>query len=234
MDIYIYTHLHIYTHICCLVAESCPTLCNRMTAAHQMSLGFTVSRNLLRLTSIESMMPQNPLSLCRSLLLLPSIFLSIRVFFSELALGIWWPEYWSFIFSISPSNEYSGLISFRIDQFDLLAFQGTLKSILLHHSSKASVLQHSAFIVVQLSHTYMTTRIKHSFDYTDLCWHIHIYLGMYMYMDMLMHMNMYVYNNTPYLLCRTGPNYLVLITISKAFLIYILKILTTLRRMEFT
>ena len=129
-----------------------------MTAAHQTSLSFTVSRSLLRLTSIESMMPSNHLSLCRSLLLLPSVFLSIRVFFSELALGIWWPEYWSFIFSISPSNEYSELISFRMDWLDLLAVQGTLKSILPHHSSKASILQHSAFFVVQLSHPYMTTR----------------------------------------------------------------------------
>ena len=105
--------------------------------------------------SIESMMPSNDLTLFRPLLLLPSIFASIRVFSNELALHIRWPEYWSFSFSISPSNEYSGLISFRIDWLDLLAVQGTLKSLL--HSSKASILWHSAFFMVQLSHPYMTT-----------------------------------------------------------------------------
>ena len=102
-------------------------------------------------------MPSNHLILCHPLLLLPSIFPSIRVFSYELALCIRWPKYWSFSFSISPSNEYSGLISFRIDWFDLLAVQRTLKSLLQHHSSKASILQHSAFFVVQLSHPYMTT-----------------------------------------------------------------------------
>ena len=102
-------------------------------------------------------MPSNHLILCCPLLLLPSIFPSIRVFFSDLALQIRWPEYWNFSFSISLSNEYSGLISFRIDRFDLLAVQGTLKSLLQHHSSKASILQHSAFFVVQLLHPYMTT-----------------------------------------------------------------------------
>ena len=107
--------------------------------------------------SIKSVMPSNHLILCCPLLLLPSIFPSIRVFFSDLALQIRWPEYWNFSFSISLSNEYSGLISFRIDRFDLLAVQGTLKSLLQHHSSKASILQHSAFFVVQLLHPYMTT-----------------------------------------------------------------------------
>ena len=107
--------------------------------------------------SIESMMPSNHLILCHPLLLLPSIFPSIRVFSHELALSIKWPKVWSFSFSISPSNEYSGLISFRIDWFDLFAVQGILKSILQHHSSKASILQHSAFFTVQLSHPYMTT-----------------------------------------------------------------------------
>ena len=106
--------------------------------------------------SIESEMPSNYLILCYPLLLLPSIFPSIRVFSNESALHIRWPKYWSFSFSISPSNEYSGLISFRIDWFDLLAVQGTLKSLLQHHSSKASVLRRSAFFIVQLSHTYMT------------------------------------------------------------------------------
>ena len=107
--------------------------------------------------SIESVMPSNHLILCCPLLLLPSIFPSIRVFSSELALHIRWPKYWSLSFSISPSNEYSGLISCRIDGFDLLAVQGTLKRLLQHHSSKASVLWSSAFIMVQFSHPYMTT-----------------------------------------------------------------------------
>ena len=107
--------------------------------------------------SIESMMPSNHLILCRLLLLLPSIFPSIRVFSNESALHIRWPEYWRFSFSISPSNEHPGLISFRMDWLDLLAVQGTLKSLLQCHSSKASILQHSAFFVAQLSHPYMTT-----------------------------------------------------------------------------
>ena len=103
-------------------------------------------------------MPSNHLILCHPLLLLPSIFPSIRVSSNELALHIRWPKYWSFSFSVSPSNEYSGLISFRIDWFDLLAVEGTLRSLLQHHSSKASVLRHSAFFMVQISHPYMTTR----------------------------------------------------------------------------
>ena len=106
---------------------------------------------------IESVMPSNHLILCRPLLLLPSIFPSIRVFSNELVLRIRWPKYWSFSFSNSPSNEYSGLISFRIDRFELLTVQGALKSLLHHHSSKASILQHSAFFMVQLSDLYMTT-----------------------------------------------------------------------------
>ena len=127
------------------------------TAAHQASMSSTNSRSLLKLMSVESVMPSNHLILCRPLLLLPSIFPSIRVFFKESALHIRWPNYWSFSFSISPSNEYSGLISFRMDLLDLLAVQGTLKSLLQHHSSKASFLQPSAFFIVQLSHPYMTT-----------------------------------------------------------------------------
>ena len=107
--------------------------------------------------SIKSVMPSNYLILCRPLLLLSSIFPSIRVFFNESVLGIRWPKYWSSNFSISPSNEYSGPISFRIDWLDLFAVQGTLKSLLQHHSSKASILWHSAFFIVQLSHPYMTT-----------------------------------------------------------------------------
>ena len=122
------------------------------TAAHQASLSITNSWSLLKLMSIESVMPSNHLILCYTLLLLPSIFPSIRVFSNKSALHIRWPKYWSFSFSISPSNEYSKLISFRIDWFDLLAVQGTLKSLLQHHSSKASILRHSAFFMVQHSH----------------------------------------------------------------------------------
>ena len=126
-------------------------------AARQASLSFTISWSLLKLMSIELVMPSNHLFLCHSLLLLPSVFSNIRVFSNELALHIRWPNYWSFSFSISPSNEYSGLISFRNDWFDLLAVQGTLKSLLQHHSSKASILWCSAFFMVQFSHLYMTT-----------------------------------------------------------------------------
>ena len=133
------------------------------TAAHQASLSITNSWSLPKLMSIESMMQSNRLVLCHPLLLLPLIFPSIRIFSNESDLRIRWPKYWSFSFNISPSNEYSGLISFRIDWIlrrlvDLLAIQGTLKSLLQHHSSKASILQCSAFLIVQLSHTYMTTR----------------------------------------------------------------------------
>ena len=120
-------------------------------------MSITNSQSLLKLMTIESVMPSNHLILCHPLLLLPSIFLSIMVFPKESALLIRWPKYWSFSFSISPSNEYSGLISFRMDWLDLLAVQGTLKSLLQHHSSKASILWHSAFFLVQLSHPYMTT-----------------------------------------------------------------------------
>ena len=128
-----------------------------LTTAHQAPLSITNSQSLFKLTSIELVMPSNHLILCRPLFLPPSIFLSIRVFSSESALHIRWPKHWSFSFSISPSNEYSGLINFRIDWLDLLAVRGTLKSLLWHHSSKASILQHSAFFIVQLSHPYMTT-----------------------------------------------------------------------------
>ena len=120
-------------------------------------MSITNSWSLLKLMSIESVMPSNHFILCRPLLLLPSIFPSIRVFSNESVLHIRLPNYWSFSFSISPSNEYSGLISFRIDWFDLLAVQGTLKSLLQHHSSKASILQCSAFFIFQLSYPYITT-----------------------------------------------------------------------------
>ena len=127
------------------------------TAAHQASLSITNSRSLLKLMSIESVMPSNHLILCHFLLLPPSIFPSIRIFSNESVLRIRWPKYWSFSFNISPSNEYSGLISIRTDWVDLLAVQGTLKSLLQHHSSKVSILQRSAFFIVQLSHPCMTT-----------------------------------------------------------------------------
>ena len=127
------------------------------TAAHQASLSITNSWSLLKLMSIESVMPSSHLILCHPLLLLPPIPPSIRVFSNESTLRMRWPEYWSFSFSISPSNEHPGLISFRMDWLNLLAVQGTLKSLLQHHGSKASVFQHSAFFTVQLSHPYMTT-----------------------------------------------------------------------------
>ena len=126
------------------------------TVARQASLSITTSWSLLKLMSFELVMPSNHLILCRPLLLLHSIFPSIRVFSNESVLRIRWPGYWSFSFNISPSSEYSGLISFRMDWLDLLAAQSTLKSLLQHHSSKASVLQCSAFFTVQLSHPYMT------------------------------------------------------------------------------
>ena len=128
------------------------------TAARHASLSITNSQSSLRLTSIESVMPSSHLILCRPLLLLPPIFPTIRVFHNESDLLIKWPKYWSFSVSINPSSEYSGLISLRIYWFDLLAVQGTFKSLLQYHSSKASLLWHSAFFIVQLSHPYMTTR----------------------------------------------------------------------------
>ena len=136
---------------------SCLTLCNPMDCSMP---GFPVhrhSQSLLELMSITWVMPSNHLVLCHTLLLLPPIFPSIRVFPKESVLHIRWPKYWSFSFSINPPNEYSGLISFRMDWLDLFAVQGTLKSLLQHHTSKASILQCSAFFIVQLSHPYMTT-----------------------------------------------------------------------------
>ena len=127
------------------------------TAARQASLSITNSRSLPKHMSIESVMPSNHLILCRPFLLLPSIFPSIRIFSSESVLYIRWPKYWSFSFSLSPSKVYPGLTSFRMDWFDILAVQGTLKSLLQHHSSKASILQCSASFTVQFSHPYMTT-----------------------------------------------------------------------------
>ena len=128
-----------------------------------------ISRISPKFMSIELVVLSNHLILCLLLFLLPSIFPSIKVFFIEWTLHIRWIKYWSFSFSISPSNKYPGLISFRIDWFDLLAVLGTLKSLMQHHSSKASILPHSAFFMVQLSHPYMTTGKNHSFDLPDLC-----------------------------------------------------------------
>ena len=139
------------------VPQSCLTLGTPWTASHQASLSISKSRSLLKIMSIESVMSSNHLILCCPLLLLSSTFPSIRVFSNESALHIRWPKYWSFSLSISPSNEYSGLISFRVDWLDLLAVQGTLKSLLQHHSSKASIIWRSAFFILQLSHPYITT-----------------------------------------------------------------------------
>ena len=139
------------------MAKSCPTLCNPMDYSMPGFLFITISWNSLKLMSIELVMPSNHLILCCPLLFSPSIFSIIRIFSNESVLGIRWPKYWSFSFSISPSNEYSGLISFRMNWLDHLAVQGTLKSLLHHHSSKASILQPSSFFIVQLSHPYMIT-----------------------------------------------------------------------------
>ena len=139
------------------VAQSNLTLCDPMDCSMEASLSIINSHSLLRLIPIKSVMPPNHLILCRPLPLLPSISPSIRIFSNKSVLHIRWPKYWSFSFNISLSNEYSGLISFRMDWLDLLAVQGTLKSLLKHHSSKASSLRHSAFFAVQLSHPYVTT-----------------------------------------------------------------------------
>ena len=144
------------SHCCCSVTKRCLSLVT--SSACQASLPFTTFRSLLKLMSTVSMMPSNHLILCCSLLLLPLIITSIRVFSNELTLHIRWPKYRSFSSRIRPYNEYSGLISFRMDWFDLLAVQGTLKNLLRHHSSKASIFQRSAFFMVQLSHPYMNTR----------------------------------------------------------------------------
>ena len=147
---------------------------NPWIAARQASLSITNSRRLLKLMSIVSVMLSNHLILCRPLFLPPSIFPSVRVFSNESVLCIRWPEYWSCSFNINPSKEYSGLISLRMNWLDLLAVQGILKSLLQHHSSKASILRRSAFFMVQLTsiHDYWK---NHSFDYMDLCWQSDIF-----------------------------------------------------------
>jgi len=164
----------VHTLASCVFAFVVPSLrhilisANPSTAACQASLSFTIFQSLLKFMSIESVMLSNHLILCHPLLLLPSVFPSIRVFYNESTLHIKWPKYWNFSFSISPSNEYSGLISFRIDWFALLAVQGTLKALLQYHSSKASILWCSAFSCPTFTsvHDYYK---NHSFDYTDLC-----------------------------------------------------------------
>ena len=142
---------------CCFQTSSCEFSSVQLTAAHQASLSITKSQSLLEPMSIKSVMSSNHLILCHPLPLLRSVFPSIRVFSNESALHIRWLEYWSFSFGISPSNEYSGLIYFSMDWLDILAVQDTFKSLLQHHSSKASIFQCSTFFVVQLSHPYMTT-----------------------------------------------------------------------------
>ena len=142
---------------CCSVTKSCSTLCNPMNCS---TTGFSVLIifwSLFKLMSMEKVMASNHLILCHPLLFLPSIFPSIRVFSDESSLHIRWPKYWSFSFTVSPSNEYSGLIYFRTNWFDILAVQETLNNLLQHHNLKASILWHSAFFMVQLSHLYMTT-----------------------------------------------------------------------------
>ena len=142
---------------CCSVTQSCLTLCDSWTTKHQASLSLTISQSLPKFMSIALVMPSNNLILWHPLLLLPSIFPSIRDFSNESAIGIRWPKYWSFNFSISSSNKYSGLISLKINWFYVLAVQRTLRSLLWYHSSKASILRHSAFFTVQLSQPYVTT-----------------------------------------------------------------------------
>ena len=143
-------------YIFCSVAQSCLTLCDPMDC-NMPGFRITNSQSLLKLMSIDLAMPSSHLILCHPRLFLPSIFPRVRVFLNETVLCIRGPKDWSFSFSISPSNEYSGLISFRMDWLDLLAVQGTLKSLLQHHTSKVSILQHSAFFIVQFSHPYITT-----------------------------------------------------------------------------
>ena len=156
------------------VTQLSPTLCSPIIAAHQASLSITNSQSSLWLTSIKTVMLSSHLLLCRPLLLLPRIPPSIRVFSNESTLRMRWPKYWSFSFSIIPSKEIPGLISFRMDCLDLLAVQGTPKSLLQHYSSKASILRHSAFFTVQLSHPYMTTGKTIALTRRTLSWQSNI------------------------------------------------------------
>ena len=163
-DIYHIVDLKVEFSLCVLSYSVIP-----WTAARQASLSFTNSQSLLKLVCVKSVIPSNHLILCHPLFHWPTSFPSIRVFSIESPLHFRWPKYGSFSFSISPSSEYSGLISFRIDWFALLAVKGLSRVFFLHHSLKASVLGYSAFFMVPLSHPYMTTRKNHSFDCTDLC-----------------------------------------------------------------
>ena len=164
LSLYIYLYVCVLSHLSSVHSLSHVRLfMTPWTAACQASLSVTNSRSLLKLMSIELVIPSNHLILCHPLLLLPSIFPSITVFSNESFLHIRWPKYWNFSFSISPSNEYSGLISFRTDWLDLLAGQGILKSLLQHHSSKASILRCSAFLIVQLTSIHDFWK-NHSFD----------------------------------------------------------------------
>ena len=156
------------------VAQSCLTLCISMNCSIPASLSITNSQSLLKCPSNESVMPSNHLILCHPLLLLPSIFPSIRVFSNESVLCIRWSKYWRFSISISPSNEYSRLISFRLDWFDLLAVQGTLKSLLQHHSSKASIIWCSALFMVQTSHPYICGKTIAFTIHTFIFFYLHI------------------------------------------------------------
>ena len=153
---YFFLSFNLWICCCCLIAKSCPTLCNPWTAAYKASLSFTISWSLLKLMSIELVMLSNHLILCHPLFL-PSVFPSIRVFSSKSVLSIRWPKEWSLGISMGLSSEYSELISFGMDWLDLLAAQGTTKSLLQHHSLKASILRRSAFFMVQLWHPYVTT-----------------------------------------------------------------------------
>ena len=157
------------------VTQSCRLFANPWTAACQASLSITNCRSSLKLTSIESVMPSSHLILCHPLLFLSSILPSIRVLSNKSVLHIRWPKYWIFSFNISPFNEHPGRISFRMDWLDLLAVQGTLKSLLQHHSSKASILQRSAFFTVQFSHPYMTTGKTIALTRTNFCWPSNVY-----------------------------------------------------------
>ena len=157
VHIYIYIHTHIYFSQSVQLLSRVWLFATPWTTARQVSLSITNSRSPPKPVSIESVMPSNHLILCHPLLLLPPIPPGIRIFSNESALRIRWPKYWSFSFNVSPTNEHPGLISFRMDWLDLLAVQGTLKSLLQHHSSNASILQCSAFFTVQLLHPYMTT-----------------------------------------------------------------------------
>ena len=173
MHIFYFTLFWYICCYCCSVTQSCPTIVTAWTAACQASLCFTVSQSLLKCMSIVSVMPSNHLILCHPLLPLPSVFLIIRIFSNESALLIRWPKYWRFSFSISPSSEYSGLISFRINQLDLLAVQGTLKSL------PAPQFEDNNFSALSLPYGLPLTSVHdywkyYSFDYTDLCWQSYV------------------------------------------------------------